>query len=55
VTPDELAHVRERVEQTCAAQGIPLVVPPDVAAQVAGMLTASSRPVKEVAPSTSVA
>jgi len=44
VTPDELARVRERVEQTCAAQGIPLVVPPDVAAQVAGIVAASSQP-----------
>ncbi len=46
MTPDELARVRERVEQTCAAQGIPLVVPSDVAAQVAGMVAASDQPVE---------
>jgi hypothetical protein len=49
MTSDELARVRERVEQTCAAQGIPLVVPPDVAAQVAGMVAAGSQPGEEVA------
>jgi hypothetical protein len=55
VTVDELARVRERVEQTCAAQGIDLVVSPDVAAQVALMVAAGGRPLEEVATSTSVA
>jgi hypothetical protein len=38
MTPGERARVRERVERTCAEQGIPLVVPPDVAAAVARLL-----------------
>jgi hypothetical protein len=38
MTPADRARVRERVEQSCAAQGIPLVVPPEVAADVARLV-----------------
>jgi hypothetical protein len=39
----ERAHVRALVERTCAAQGVPLVVPPDVAQAVATMIAGRPR------------
>jgi hypothetical protein len=38
MTPGERARIRERVERSCTAQGIPLVVPADVAAAVAQLM-----------------
>jgi hypothetical protein len=42
-TAEERAQVRAIVERTCAAQGVPLAVPPDVAHAVAA-LVAGRRP-----------
>jgi hypothetical protein len=42
-TAEERAQVRSIVERSCAAQGVPLVVPPDVAHAVAA-LVAGRRP-----------
>jgi hypothetical protein len=38
VTPPDRERVRALVERTCAEQGIPLVVPADVAAEVARLV-----------------
>jgi hypothetical protein len=43
VTAEERAHVRALVERTCAAQGVPLVVSPDVAQAVAAMIAGRPR------------
>jgi hypothetical protein len=38
VTAEERARVREIVERTCKEQGIPLVVPAEVCAEVARLI-----------------
>jgi hypothetical protein len=38
MTPAERDRIRERVEKTCAEQGIDVIVPPEVAADVARLL-----------------
>jgi hypothetical protein len=43
VTAEERDRVRVLVERTCAAQGVPLAVPPD-AAQAVAMMIAGRRP-----------
>jgi hypothetical protein len=44
MTGEERARVRQVVERTCAAQGIPLAVPQDVARAVATMIARRRRP-----------
>jgi hypothetical protein len=38
MSPAERERIRALVQRTCAEQGIPLTVPPDVAAAVARLL-----------------
>jgi len=43
VTAAEREQIRAIVERTCREQGIPLVVPAEVARQIAAMLRTSSK------------
>lgn len=51
MTAAEREQIRAIVEQTCASQGIPLAVPPEIAQAVAAILRSSLRTSsREVAP-----